>query len=56
MAEMTFLLVEDSEADALIVKMEMNWYPGVRLVWVHDGQDVIDYLLGKQPFDDRVQY
>jgi len=53
---MTFLLVEDSESDALMVKMEMARHAGIRLVWVHDGQEAVDYLLGEAPFNDRPQY
>jgi CheY-like chemotaxis protein len=53
---MVFLLAEDTETDALLVKMEMDRQPGVRLMIVSDGQEAIDYLLGKQPYNDRKQY
>src|ERR1043166_8030571 len=53
---LTFLLVEDSDSDALLVKMEMARHADIRLIWVHDGQEAIDYLLGEPPFNDRAQY
>ena len=53
---MVYLLVEDTDTDALLVKMEMARHPGFRLIWVKDGQDGIDYLMGKQPYNDRKQF
>jgi CheY-like chemotaxis protein len=56
MPEIVFLLVEDTDTDALLVKIEMARYPGVRLMTAIDGQEAIDYLLGKPPYDDRKQF
>jgi CheY-like chemotaxis protein len=53
---MVFLLAEDTEEDALLVKMEMGRQQGVRLAMVSDGQEAIDYLLGNQPYNDRKQF
>jgi CheY-like chemotaxis protein len=49
-------LAEDSESDALMVKMEMARHAGTRLVWVQDGQEAVDYMLGKEAFNDRAKY
>jgi CheY-like chemotaxis protein len=56
MREFVFLLVEDTDADALLVKMEMARHPGVHLMMVEDGQDAIDYLLGTESYSDRKQF
>ena len=42
MGEMVFLLIEDTDSDALLVEMEMRRHPAFRLIWVKDGQDGID--------------
>ena len=51
---LTILLAEDDENDALLMQRA---FKGIGLMRppqiVHDGQDAIDYLLGKSAFADR---
>jgi len=49
----TFLLVEDEPNDARLVELEFRKMPHVRLRWVRDGGEAIDYLEGKLPYSDR---
>jgi DNA-binding response OmpR family regulator len=56
MPNVVFLFAEDSEVDALFVKLEFARHPGVRLMIVKDGQEAIDYLVGGAPFNDRQQF
>jgi CheY-like chemotaxis protein len=53
----TILLAEDSEDDVWLVKRALNWadiHNPVHIV--HDGQEAIDYLAGKNGFADRQRY
>jgi len=56
MSEVIYLLVEDTETDAWLVKVEMGRQPHTRLTWVRDGQEAVDYLLGERPYNNREQY
>lgn len=53
MATKTFLLVEDDLNDAHLVKMEFYNVPRLRLRHVTDGDEAIEYLEGKAPYNDR---
>jgi CheY-like chemotaxis protein len=48
-----YLLVEDDQNDAALVVMALSKLPSVRFFVVHDGQEAIDYLAGRFPFNDR---
>src|ERR1041385_2185430 len=56
MSEIVYLLAEDTESDAVLVKMEMERHTGAKLLAVRDGQEAIDYLLGTPPYNDRKQF
>jgi len=51
------LAVEDEESDRIILRLafERAKLPGP-LVIVRDGQEVVDYLSGKGPYEDRVAH
>ena len=51
-----FLLVEDNPDDAFLVELEFKRSQDCRLCIVRDGQQAIDYLKGKAPYDDRHEY
>jgi len=51
-----FLLVEDDPNDARLIEIEFARVPDLRLNWVHDGEEAIDYLTLKPPFMDRNQF
>ena len=51
-----FLLVEDSPDDAFLVDTEFRRFPKARLCIVREGQEAIDYLQGKPPYDDRKEF
>jgi CheY-like chemotaxis protein len=53
MARKHFLLVEDDANDARLVEMEFERGPELKLHWVRDGEQAIDYLTGKPPYTDR---
>jgi CheY-like chemotaxis protein len=50
------LLVEDDPNDALIARQALS-KAGIthRIIHVHDGEEAMDYLAGKPPFNDRAQ-
>jgi CheY-like chemotaxis protein len=53
----TFLLVEDDPNDAFLVELELkNEAPEIRLHWVNDGHEAMDYLEGKAPYTNRKAY
>jgi CheY-like chemotaxis protein len=56
MSQVVYLLVEDTDADAQLVEMEMKRHADSRLIWVGDGQEAVDYLLGAQPYNDRKEH
>src|ERR1043166_4481882 len=51
-----FLLVEDNPDDAFLVELEFKRSQDCRLCIVRDGQQAIDYLTGKAPYNDRHEY
>jgi CheY-like chemotaxis protein len=56
-AHLPLLLVEDNEDDAFLMKRSLK-SAGVTqpLQVAHDGQEAIDYLAGRGPYEDREQY
>jgi two-component system, response regulator len=51
-----YLLVEDNPEDAFLMEMELTRIPGARLCIVKDGQQAVDYLQGKTPYNDRNEF
>ena len=54
--ERVFLLVEDNPEDAFLVEMELTRIHGHRLCIVKDGQQALDYIEGKLPYNDRNEF
>src|SRR5262245_5456454 len=54
--ERVFLLVEDNPEDAFLIEIELTRMAGCRLCFVKDGQQAVDYLEGKFPYDDRREF
>jgi CheY-like chemotaxis protein len=53
-APKTFLLVEDDPNDAFLVELELKHEaPEIKLHWVSDGHEAMDYLEGKPPYVNR---
>src|SRR5258708_39753770 len=55
--DFTILLAEDDENDVWFVKRALNWadiHNPVQVV--HDGQEAIDYLQGRNAYADRERY
>jgi CheY-like chemotaxis protein len=53
----TFLLIENDPNDALLVELELkNEAPEIRLHWVNDGHEAMDYLEGKPPYTNPKVY
>ena len=52
----TVLLVEDSQDDAYLVELEFKKTGTLQLRWVRDGEEAVNYLEGKSPYDDRREY
>ena len=52
----TILLAEDEETDAYFVEWAMRQCGlSHQIAHVMDGQEAVDYLTGKAPFDDRAK-
>jgi CheY-like chemotaxis protein len=51
-----FLLVEDSADDAFLFDLEFRRSQAAQLCIVRDGEEAIQYLQGKAPFDDRNEF
>lgn len=55
--DFTILIVEDSENDILLLKRALKKEDITNPIQVvHDGQLAINYLCGKEPYTDRLQY
>src|SRR6267378_2036653 len=54
--ETIFLLVDDDKNDELFVRQAFDSANDCRLEVVYDGQEGIDYLLGKGKYADRVTH
>ena len=55
--DFTILIVEDGENDGLLLKRALKREDITNPIQVvHDGQQAIDYLCGKEPYSDRQQY
>jgi len=54
--ETTFLLVDDDKNDELFVRQAFQSANECRLEVVYDGQEAIDYLLGKDKYSDCVTH
>ena len=52
----TVLLVEDSKDDAYLVELEFRKTGTLQLRWVRDGEEAVDYIEGKSPYNDRQEY
>ena len=52
----TFLLVEDDPNDVFLVRSVFETEGHCRLQRVEDGQEAIDYLMGRKSFSDRSKY
>src|SRR3954470_21629342 len=52
----TFLLVEDDPNDAHLVELEFNKMSHLRLKWVRDGAEAIQYLEGRGQYKDRQSF
>jgi len=50
------VLVEDNPDDAFLVELEFKRNRDCRLCIVRDGQQAIDYMAGRQPYNDRDNY
>jgi len=55
-ATKVFLLVEDDPNDVMLVEFEFKKMPHLLLRVVRDGQEAIDYLLGKNAYCDRTEH
>src|SRR5262245_55895471 len=53
-----FLLVEDDRKDALSIQKALSCHNGVECtVYIaHDGQDAMDYLIGRNGYDNRSKF
>jgi CheY-like chemotaxis protein len=49
-------LVEDNPEDAFLMQIELTRMAGCRLCIVKDGQQALDYMEGKPPYDDRHEF
>ena len=54
--DLTILVAEDDPNDALLLKLAFGPVRVDRVHFVGDGKEVIDYLRGESPYDDRAKH